>query len=84
MKLDSHGEERDYQLLREFLMHKPLEELYILRGEQYSSREALVEDIIANDDGSLEEIMEQEGSFLYLLMRGGRANDTFSKNEGGL
>ena len=49
-------------------MHKPLEELYVLRGEQYGSREALVEDIIAHDDGCLAEILEMEGSLLYLLM----------------
>ncbi|MBI4554179.1 MAG: hypothetical protein HY715_00855 [Planctomycetes bacterium] len=58
----------DYQQLKEVLMHKSLEELYVLRGEQYGSREALVDDIIAHDDGCLEEILELEGSLLYLLM----------------
>ncbi len=49
-------------------MRKSLEELYVLRGEQYGSRESLVEDIIAHDDGCLEEILGLEGSLLYLLM----------------
>ncbi|MEK7821624.1 MAG: hypothetical protein A3E19_06310 [Planctomycetes bacterium RIFCSPHIGHO2_12_FULL_52_36] len=58
----------DYQQLKEVLMRKSLEELYVLRGEQYGSRESLVEDIIAHDDGCLEEILGLEGSLLYLLM----------------
>lgn len=58
----------DCQRLKEVLMQKSLEELYVLRGEQYGSREALVEDIIASDDGCLAEILELEGSLLYLLM----------------
>lgn len=62
----------DYQQLKEVLMRKSLEELYVLRGEQYGSRESLVEDIIAHDDGCLEEILELEGSLLYLLMGRGR------------
>jgi hypothetical protein len=58
----------DYERLKGVLMKKPLEELYTLRGEQYSSKEALVDDIISHDDGCLEEILELEGSLLFLLM----------------
>jgi hypothetical protein len=58
----------DYQQLKEVLMCKTLEELYVLRGEQYGSKESLVEDIIAHDDGCIEEILELEGSLLFLLM----------------
>ncbi len=58
----------DYLRLKNILMHKPTEELYTLRGEQYASKEALVEDILSNDDGSLEEIVELETSLLYLFM----------------
>lgn len=63
------------QYLREFLLEKELEELYRLRGEQYTSKEELVDDIISNDDGSVAELVELEGSFLFLLMgkKGGRA-----------
>ncbi|MFN3466730.1 MAG: hypothetical protein ACK4WF_03405 [Candidatus Brocadiales bacterium] len=58
----------DYERLKDILMNKPLEELYTLRGEQYGSKEKLVDDIIAHDDGCLEEILELEGSLLFFLM----------------
>lgn len=58
----------DYGDLKGLLLQKSLDELYVLRGEQYTSKEALVDDIIAHDDGCLEEILELEGSLLYLLM----------------
>ncbi|OHB96091.1 MAG: hypothetical protein A3I59_01080 [Planctomycetes bacterium RIFCSPLOWO2_02_FULL_50_16] len=54
--------------MREFLLEKDLDELYQLRGEQYTSKEELVDDIISNDDGSVAELVELEGSFLSLLM----------------
>lgn len=54
--------------MRELLLRKDLKELYELRGEQYTSKEGLVDDIIANDDGSVAELIELEGSFLFLLM----------------
>lgn len=58
----------DKQCLREFLLEKDLDELYQLRGEQYTSKEELVDDIVSNDDGSVAELIELEGSFLFLLM----------------
>lgn len=58
----------DIEQMRGRLMEKSLEELYALRGEQYGSREALVEDILYHDDGCLEEILELEGSQLFVLM----------------
>ncbi|MFQ5862719.1 MAG: hypothetical protein ACE5IC_06310 [Candidatus Brocadiales bacterium] len=58
----------DRQHLRELLLRKDLKELYKLRGEQYTSKEGLVDDIIENDDGSVAELIELEGSFLFLLM----------------
>lgn len=58
----------DREYLRESLLRKDLEELYQLRGELYTSKEELVEDIIANDDGSVAELIELEGSFMFLLM----------------
>jgi hypothetical protein len=58
----------EYEELRGILLKKPLEELYVLRGEQYGSKESLVEDLIAHDDGCLEELLELEGSLLYILM----------------
>lgn len=58
----------DREYLRESLLRKGLEELYQLRGEQYTSKEELVDDIIANDDGCVAELIELEGSFLFLLM----------------
>ncbi|MCP4365275.1 MAG: hypothetical protein GY800_08255 [Planctomycetes bacterium] len=57
------------QDMRESLLEKGLHELYELRGEQYTAKEELVDDIIANDDdGSIAELVELEGSFLFLLM----------------
>lgn len=58
----------DYETIKELLLRKTLEELYVLRGEQYTDKEALVEDIMAHDDDSVVELLEWEGSFLYLLM----------------
>lgn len=58
----------DYETVKGLLLRKSLEELYVLRGEQYADKEALVEDIMAHDDGSIVELLEWEGSFLYLLM----------------
>ncbi len=54
--------------MRELLLEKGLHELYELRGDQYTVKEELVDDIIANDDGSIAELVEMEGSFLFLLM----------------
>ncbi len=54
--------------MRDFLLKKSLNKLYELRGDQYTDKEELVEDIIANDDGSVAELIELEGSFLFLLM----------------
>ncbi|MHC4198258.1 MAG: hypothetical protein ACYSRP_10235 [Planctomycetota bacterium] len=56
------------QDMRELLLEKGLHKLYELRGEQYTAKEELVDDIIANDDGSIAELVEMEGSFLFLLM----------------
>ena len=56
------------QDMRELLLEKELHELYELRGDQYTAKEELVDDIIANDDGSIAELGEMEGSFLFLLM----------------
>ncbi len=56
------------QDMRELLLEKGLHELYELRGDQYTAKEELVDDIIANDDGSIAELVELEGSFLFLLM----------------
>jgi hypothetical protein len=56
------------QDMRELLLEKGLHELYELRGEQYTAKEELVDDIIANDDGGIAELVELEGSFLFLLM----------------
>lgn len=56
------------QDMRELLLEKELHELYELRGDQYTAKEELVDDIIANDDGSIAELVEMEGSFLFLLM----------------
>ncbi len=56
------------QLMRETLLRRELNELYQLRGDQYTSKDELVDDVIANDDGSLAELIESEGSFLFLLM----------------
>ena len=50
------------------MLEKGLHELYELRGDQYTAKEELVDDIIANDDGSIAELVEMEGSFLFLLM----------------
>ncbi len=58
----------DWQCMRKFLLEKSLNELYEIRGDQYTDKEELVEDIIANDDGSVAELIELEGSFLFLLM----------------
>ncbi len=56
------------QEIRELLLEKELHDLYELRGGQYTVKEELVDDIIANDDGSVAELVELEGSFLFLLM----------------
>lgn len=58
----------DRHCLKETLLRKDLKELYELRGDQYTNKEELVDDIIANDDGSVAELIELEGSFLLLLM----------------
>lgn len=58
----------DKERVKEILMGKPLGELYVLLGEQYGSREALVEDILYHDDGCLAEILGLEGSQLFVLM----------------
>lgn len=65
----------DGQYMRECLLKKELGALYVMRGEQYTAKEERVDDIIANDDGSLAEEIELEGSFLFLLMgkKGGGA-----------
>ncbi len=56
------------QDMRELLLEKGLHELYELRGDQYTAKEEWVDDIIVNDDGSIAELVEMEGSFLFLLM----------------
>lgn len=61
----------DSDTLRLKLLQKPLTELYGIRGDQYTSKEAIVEDIIANDDGSVAEMVEGEGSFLNMMTRAG-------------
>lgn len=61
-------ENMDREKTKEILMRKPLEDLYVFRGEQYGSKESLVDDIIAHDDGCLEEILGLEGSPLFMLM----------------
>ena len=59
----------DNDTLRQILLKKSLEELHQMRGEQYTNREELVEDIIANDDGSVREAIQMEGSFLEILAK---------------
>ena len=55
-------------MLRDALSGLTLEELYQLRGEQYTSKGDLIEDIIENDDGTLEEVLTAQGSLLSLLV----------------
>ncbi|MHC4277651.1 MAG: hypothetical protein ACYSTI_10065 [Planctomycetota bacterium] len=55
------------EILHELLLKKSLEELCQLRGEQYTSKEALIQDIIKNDDGSVAEMVELERSPLAIL-----------------
>ena len=59
----------DNELLREALLKKSLEELYRMRGDQYTSKEEIVDDIIANDDDAVKEMLEREGSFFGLLQK---------------
>lgn len=56
-------------ILKERLLRKSLKELYELRGNQYPSKEAIIEDIIDNDDGSVAEMVEMEGSFFGLMIK---------------
>lgn len=56
------------EVLRQQLLKKSLEELYQLRGDQYTSKEALVQDIIDNDgDDSVANLIEIERSPLAIL-----------------
>ena len=57
----------DIETQKELLMRKPLEELYTIRGDQYTNIGELVDDILANDGGAVAEILEREGSFLKIL-----------------
>lgn len=59
--------------MREKLMGKSWKELYQLRCDQYCSKEELVNDIIEHDDDwSVRELLQMEGSFLWLMMKGVR------------
>ena len=61
------------ETLQELLLKKSLEELCQLRGEQYKSKEALVQDIIDNDDDdSVADMIEIERSPLAILAGKGK------------
>ena len=64
----------DIKTQKELLLKKPLKcdcenTLYELRGNQFKSKEEIVDDIIANDDGAVEEMLEREGSFFGMLQK---------------
>jgi hypothetical protein len=57
--------------MRKKLYEKDFVDLIQIRADQYTGKEPLIEDIIANDDdGSVKEMLAQEGSFLWLMVRG--------------
>ncbi len=58
---------REY--IREQLLTRSWRELYQLRCDQYRSKEEVVDDILAHDDGSVVELMQMEGSFLWLMLQ---------------
>ncbi len=61
------------EVLRQQLLKKSLEELYELRGSQYTSKEAIVQDIIDNDsDDSVANLIELERSPLAILAGKGK------------
>ena len=60
------------EIIRQQLLRKPLKcdcegTLYELRGNQYKSKEEIVEDILENNDGSVDEQVELERSPLGIL-----------------
>ncbi len=57
------------EIIREKLLKKSWKELYQLRCDQYCSKNELVDDIIVHDDGSVRELIEAEGSFLWLMVQ---------------
>ncbi|MGR3311075.1 MAG: hypothetical protein ACUZ77_09885 [Candidatus Brocadiales bacterium] len=57
--------------IRERLMERSFKELCQLRCDQYCSKEEVVDDILAHDDdGSVRELVQTEGSFLWLMVKG--------------
>lgn len=59
------------ETMREKLLRKSFKELYQLRCDQYCSKEDIVDDILEHDDGSVREMVESEGSFLWLMVESG-------------
>lgn len=57
------------EIMREKLLQKSFKELYQLRCDQYCSKEEIVNDILAHDDGSVREMVQTEGSFLWLMVQ---------------
>lgn len=57
------------EIIREKLLKKSWKELYQFRCDQYCSKDELVDDIIVHDDGSVRELIEAEGSFLWLMVQ---------------
>lgn len=56
--------------IRERLLQKTFRELCQLRSDQYCSKEEVVDDILAHDDdGSVQELVQTEGSFLWLMLK---------------
>lgn len=57
--------------IREELLKKSWEELYEILGDSYGLKSELVDDILDRDDGSVQEMLESEGSFLNMMTKSG-------------
>jgi hypothetical protein len=58
------------EIMREKLLRKSWKELYQLRCDQYRSKEEIADDILEHDDdGSVRELVQMEGSFLWLMVK---------------
>lgn len=55
--------------IRERLLDKSFKELYQMRCDQYCSKEEIVDDILTHDDGGVRELVQMEGSFLWLMVQ---------------
>lgn len=60
------------EMFTERLLRLPLDKLERFRCDQFETKEQLVQDIIDNDDGSVQEVIEAEDSFIDLMTRGVR------------